>query len=149
MMFDAAYAPQLFALLGLVLILAELLLGLDTGFDLVVVGSILLISGLLGGLIGGLPLTLILACVLAISYFFMFRKVLRAKLRGQGEALNTDRLIGASGKLIKAVSKNKPGLVEIDGEEWRCTSKTPITKGTEVIVTEISGVTVSVTPRKP
>lgn len=59
-MFDVAYAPQLFALLGLVLILAELLLGLDTGFDLVVVGSILLISGLLGGLIGGLPLTLIL-----------------------------------------------------------------------------------------
>ena len=39
--------PQLFVIAGLLLVLAELLVGIQSGFDLVLIGSILVISCLL------------------------------------------------------------------------------------------------------
>ncbi len=58
--------PQLFVIVGLLLALAELLVGIQTGFDLVLIGSILFVSGFVGMLTNSVPLMLVLATVLSI-----------------------------------------------------------------------------------
>ena len=40
--------PQLFVILGLIAVMAELFVGIQTGFDLVLIGSILIGSGIIG-----------------------------------------------------------------------------------------------------
>ena len=60
--------PQLFVIAGLLLVLAELLVGIQSGFDLVLIGSILVISGFVGMFTGSTPLMLVLATALSILY---------------------------------------------------------------------------------
>ena len=69
--------PQLIVILGLVLALAELAIGIDAGFDLVVIGSILVVSGLLGT-VTSLIVSLICAIVLVGLYFFFGRRLIKS-----------------------------------------------------------------------
>ena len=67
-------------LVGLGLVGMELFLGVQTGFDLVIIGSILILGGFGGVVWGGLNTTLVLSIVLGVGYLLFGRQPIRKKL---------------------------------------------------------------------
>lgn len=129
---------------GLLLILAELIAGVDTGFDLVLVGSILIISGLLNLIIPSPIITLIFAAVLSAVYIFFGRKLVKQKLVIATKKTNVDELIGKNGLVLKKISAHNPGRVKIESEQWRARSDEIIDENEKVEVVSVEGVTLNV-----
>ncbi len=140
-------APQqILAIIGLILILLELYVGVQTGFDLLVIGLILFFSGLVAP---DLSVACIFTIILALGYFFLGRKLLRSKLsKKTWDKLNTDKLIGATATVIKSVSPTNPGLVQLGDEQWRASANQEIKSGTKVVVTGLEGITLVVEIKK-
>lgn len=140
---------QLTVILGLLLVLAELILGIQTGFDLVVIGSILIIGGFLGLITGSFTLTLLASSLLAIGYIFLGRKLIKQKLTVITRKTNIDKLIGAQGIVIRSITPDTAGLVRVNDEDWRAIlpghlSNAIIYEKDKVIVSAIEGVSLIV-----
>jgi len=135
--------PQTIVVLGLILVFAELFIGVQSGFDLVVIGSILVLSGLLGT-VSSMTVTLIMATVLAVVYFIFGRKTLKSRLVITTKKTNIDKLIGKTGVVIRSLTPDTPGLVRLDDEDWRATSNTTLFEKYKVMVESIEGVTLKV-----
>jgi membrane protein implicated in regulation of membrane protease activity len=139
--------PQLLLIIGLILVFFALLVGVEAVIDFLLVGSILVISGLVGALIGGTPVSLVLATILSAAYLLYGRSLLRHKLKASTHTTNTDRLIGQAGLVTREISPKKAGTVKIDDEEWRATSNQKIIINEVVEVMSFTGVTLTV--KKP
>ena len=135
--------PQLMVILGLVLALAELVIGIDAGFDLVVIGSILVISGLLGT-VTGLSVALVCATVLVGLYFFFGRRLIKSRLIVTTKKTNIDKLIGKTGIVIRVITADISGLVRVDDEDWRAAAETTLPANSRVVVQSIEGITLKV-----
>ncbi|HOZ02888.1 MAG TPA: NfeD family protein [Candidatus Woesebacteria bacterium] len=140
-------APQqILAIVGLILILLELYVGVETGFDLLIIGLILFFSGLIAP---DLSIAGIFTIILASGYFFLGRKLLKSKLsKKTWDKLNTDKLIGATATVIKRISSSVPGLVQLGDEQWRATANQEIKSGAKVVVTGLEGITLIVEIKK-
>lgn len=138
--------PQVFVVIGLLLILAELLVGIDTGFDLLLIGSIMVISGLVGSLLGGAGvwLTIILATILALLYIAFFRSRIKRRITVATTKTNIDKLIGAVGSVTREISPEAPGTIRVNDEEWRASADEILYNGDPVVINAIEGVTVIV-----
>lgn len=136
--------PQLFVIVGLLLVLAELLVGIQSGFDLVLIGSILVVSGFAGMLTGSIPLMLVLATLLSILYIAVGRNRIRQKITTVTKKTNIDKLMGATGTVIRSVTPDTPGLVRINDEDWRASSEEVLYERDTVAVEGIEGVTLIV-----
>lgn len=135
-------------ILGAALVLMEVLLGAVSGFDFLLIGSAVLIGGLLG-VVTGLPLLGVAAAgVFSLAYVFFGRKKIRARLRRPGLPSNTDALIGRTVLVSEPIAHDRAGRVKWEGEEWRAMAETdaPIGIGRSVRVVRIEGVTAFVTP---
>lgn len=135
--------PQIIVVLGLILIFAELFIGVQSGFDLVIIGSILILSGLLGTA-SSLSVTLIMATVLVVAYFIFGRKTIKSRLIITTKKTNIDKLIGKTGVVIRSITPDTPGLVRLDDEDWRATSETTLLEKDKVTIESIEGVTLKV-----
>ena len=142
-MFDISLS-KIFVILGLLAVLLELFLGIQTGFDLVVIGTVMIASGLIGDFFNQFTLTLIMAIILSGAYLLFFRKIIKQKITSTTHHLNTDRLQDSEGVVTKTISTDKPGQVTIDDEIWRAVSKTALKTGDTVVVESVRGVTVHV-----
>lgn len=131
-------------LLGLFAIILELLFGVSAGFDLVVIGSIFVLAGGIGMISGSFFSALITIIILSMFYIFLGRKFIKSKLSIETTATNVDALIGKTAKVIKTISKNKPGQIKIEGEIWRASAEKDIQMGEEVSIISITGVTLNV-----
>lgn len=129
---------------GLILILAELIAGIDAGFDLVLIGSILVLSGLLNLFLPNPMTTLIFAAVLSAVYILIGRKLIKKNTSIKTHKTNIDSLIGKKGVVLETITKSDAGLIKVEDEEWRAKAAGRIEKGTEVEVISIEGVTVIV-----
>ena len=136
--------PQLFVIVGLLLALAELLVGIQTGFDLVLIGSILFVSGFVGMLTNSVPLMLVLATVLSIVYIAVGRNKIRQKITTVTKKTNIDKLIGAPGTVVRSVTPDTPGLVRVNDEDWRASAEEILYERDPVVVEGIEGVTLIV-----
>ena len=136
--------PQLFVIVGLLLALAELLVGIQTGFDLVLIGSILFVSGFVGMLTNSVPLMLVLATVLSIVYIAVGRNKIRQKITTVTKKTNIDKLIGATGTVVRSVTPDTPGLVRVNDEDWRASAEEILYERDVIIVEGIEGVTLIV-----
>lgn len=136
--------PQLFVIVGLLLALAELLVGIQTGFDLVLIGSILFVSGFVGMLTNSVPLMLVLATVLSIVYIAVGRNKIRQKITTVTKKTNIDKLIGATGTVVRSVTPDTPGLVRVNDEDWRASADEILYERDVIIVEGIEGVTLIV-----
>lgn len=130
--------------LGLILIVIELLLGVATGFDLLLIGVTLIIGGILGLLFYSFSLALIATFVLSLAYIVVGRKFVRGKLAIQTKATNIDRLINQKGVVVKKITSQQPGQVKIEGEIWRAEADGEIGSGESVMIKSVSGVTLQV-----
>ncbi len=136
--------PQLFVIVGLLMVLAELLVGIQTGFDLVLIGSILVISGFAGIFTGSTALMLILATVLSVLYIAVGRNKIRQKITTVTKKTNIDKLIGATATVVRSVTPDTAGLVRVNDEDWRASADEILYDRETVIIEGIEGVTLIV-----
>lgn len=138
------YLPQIFVVLGLLMILAELVLGIQTGFDLLLIGSILVISGFAGILTGSELLMLILAIGLSVLYIAVGRKKIKQKITTVTKKTNVDKLMGATATVERDINPDTAGMVRIDDERWRASADEVLYVGDVVTIEAVDGVTVIV-----
>lgn len=139
-----AYLPQIFVVLGLLLILAELVVGIQTGFDLLLIGSILVISGFAGLLTGNELLMLLMAIGLSIFYIAFGRKKIRRKITTITTKTNIDKLVGSTGIVIRDINPESAGIIRVNDEEWRASAEEVLYERDTVVIEAIEGVTVIV-----
>ena len=135
-------------ILGAALILMEVLLGAVSGFDFLLIGSAVLVGGILGIVTGSPAIGVAVAGLLSLAYVFLGRKRIRARLRRPGLPSNTDVLLGRTVLVSEPIAHDRAGRIKYEGEEWRAMAEgdAPIGAGSSVRVVRIEGVTVIVAP---
>jgi len=132
-------------LIGLLFILLELIVGIDTGLDLLLIGISLLIGGSIGyfstDIIG-----VITSIILSFGYLLVGRKLVKNKINAFSHHSNIDSLLGKTTKVKSWDNNSDFGTVTIDGEIWRAKSKKSLSTGDKVTITNVSGVTLEVEP---
>lgn len=145
---DVAFADAwlwlIFIAAGLVLILMELLLGIETGLDMVFIGSALVLGGLITLSLDSWVWTTITSGIICVIYVLIGRRYIHRRVAVKTERTNIDTIIGKRGFVQRDISRKKYGLVKIGMEEWRAKADEDIKKGEEITVTDISGVTLNV-----
>ncbi len=139
-----AILPQLFVVIGLLMVLAELVLGIQTGFDLLLIGSIMVLSGFVGLLTGSELLMLLIAITLSVLYIAVGRKRIRQKITVVAKKTNIDKVLGATGTVERSINPDTAGIVRIDDEKWRASADEVLYEGDTVTIEAIEGVTVIV-----
>lgn len=135
--------PHVFVVIGLLMVLAELVLGIQTGFDLLLIGSIMVISGFVGLLTGSELIMLVLAIGLSILYIAIGRKRIRRKITTVAKKTNIDRVVGSTGTVVRDINPTTAGIVRVDDEQWRAAAEV-LYEGDPIIIEAIDGVTVLV-----
>ena len=129
---------------GLLFVILELLIGVETGLDLVILGSVFIIGGLITWPADSWIFTVIIITILSVAYLILGRKYVHKRMLFKEEKTNIDTIIGKEGVVLRTINDADEGLVKVGYEEWRARSKEDIPEGTEIIVTEIAGVTLTV-----
>lgn len=140
--------PQLFIIAGLMLVLVELVVGLQAGFDLVLIGTITIISGAVGIATNSIQLMLLLASALSIAYIFLGRNKIRQKITVITKKTNIDKLIGMQGVVIRSITPDTAGLVRLHDEDWRAISKQVLFEKEKFEVIAVEGVSLVVKKAK-
>ncbi len=136
--------PQIFVVAGLLMMLAELVLGIQTGLDLLLIGSILVVSGFVGIFTGSEVVMLLLAIALSIAYIAVGRKKIRQRITTVTNKTNIDKLVGNTGTVMRGIAPDTPGMVRVNDEDWRASAEEVLYERDPVIVEGIEGVTLIV-----
>ena len=133
---------------GVVCVIAELLLGAVTGFDLALIGVSLAAGGAIGLWFASTKVGLFSAGAFALVYMLFFRRWLRHKLIPDDKTTNVDAVIGQTGVVTVRVGPQEPGQVKVGDEVWRAELVKPEgaarEPGEKVTVESVDGVTVKV-----
>jgi membrane protein implicated in regulation of membrane protease activity len=129
----------IFVGVGLFLILLELIIGIDTGLDLVFIGSAFIIGGLVTWPFGSWILSLIIVAIICVAYVFIGRRYVHRWTAVKQERTNIDAIIGKRGIVLENIARNADGRVRVGNERWRARSDVEIGEGEEIIVTAVSG----------
>ena len=145
---DVAFADSwlwlIFIAAGLVLIILELLLGIETGLDMVFIGSAFVLGGLITISLSSWVWTAVTSGIICVIYVFIGRRYIHSRVAVKTERTNIDTIIGKRGFVQQDISQEKYGLVKIGMEEWRAKADEDIKTGEEITVTDVSGVTLNV-----
>ena len=133
---------------GLVLIILELLLGIDTGLDLVFIGTALGLGGLITLAFHSWVWTAITAGIICVIYVILGRRYIHKKTAVAMSKTNIDTILGKTGIVEQDIVREKDGIVKVGNEKWRARSEDTINAGEEITVTGITGVTLNVEKRK-
>lgn len=131
-------------IVGLLLLFSELFVGIETGFDLVLIGSILIMGGFTGVAFSNFWISIIISIILCILYFAFGRKIIKKKIIVVTHSTNIDKLIAHKGVVVKQITPQANGIVKIKNEQWRAESNENIDKGQSIEVVSVSGVTLLV-----
>lgn len=135
---------QLLIIVGLLAILSELFIGIQTGFDLVLIGSILVLSGFIGT-VTNLVVALTIAVILSLVYLLYGRTFIRSKLQIlTTRKTNIDRLIGQTAIVVRTITPHAAGMIKLGDEDWRADSDETLYEKDKVKVISIEGVTLKV-----
>lgn len=148
MEFLASWLWLVFIIAGVVMATLELIVGIDTGLDLVFIGSTFIIGGFVGWLFESWIIVLILSGVVCIAYLALGRRYIHRWTAVPKEKTNIDAIIGSTGIVVSKISANTEGLVKVGKEEWRARSDENLETGEEIVVRSISGVTLSVSGKR-
>jgi membrane protein implicated in regulation of membrane protease activity len=135
-------------ILGSILILIEVALGGFAGFDLVLVGSALVLGGALGMWTGSTLAGFLSAGLLAVLYVLVGRRWMRKRMRRHSVPSNVDAVIGAEALVTRRIARHEPGQVRVKDEVWRAEpahdAQGPFEAGSVVHVVSVEGVTLRV-----
>jgi membrane protein implicated in regulation of membrane protease activity len=133
---------------GGICILAELMLGAATGFDLALLGGAIGAGGVLGLLFGSTAVGLFSAGALAFIYLAFLRRAVRRRLTPADRPSNVDALVGRTGTVTARIAPHNPGQAKFGDEIWRAellrTDDPPREIGQTVTVAAVEGVTLKV-----
>ncbi len=130
--------------IGLLMALIELIIGVDTGLDLVFIGSSFILGGLVTWPFHTWWLTLIVVVIICAVYVAIGRRYVHKWTLVRQEKTNVDAIIGKRGIVLKDISRNENGLVKVGNERWRAVADQDIKESTEVEVVDVKGVTLTV-----
>lgn len=82
--------------------------------------------------------------LISVVLLIATRPLVKKHINNKVEKTNVDALTGMKGIVIAAISPNETGAVRADGKVWSATADCEIGPGSEVEITGIKGVTVSV-----
>jgi membrane protein implicated in regulation of membrane protease activity len=133
-----------FAIIGLLFVILEFIIGIETSFDLAIFGSVFIFSGLATWPFHSWVLTVILTSILCIAYVAIGRRYVHGWAQVKKERTNIDAIIGKRGIVLHSITRNVDGLVKIRNEQWKARAEEDIEEGEEVVVTSVSGVTLTV-----
>jgi membrane protein implicated in regulation of membrane protease activity len=136
-------------IVGALAIVAEVLLGVVTGFDLAIVGISLMAGGGIGLAFGSAKVGLFAAGAFAFLYLALFRRQVKARLAGPAHrATNIDVVLGKSGLVTERIGPHAPGIVRVGDELWRAeladAGAAAMEPGATVVVDSVEGVTLKV-----
>ena len=134
----------IFVIIGLILIIMELVVGVETGLDLVFIGSAFLVGGLITWPFHNWIVTTVVTSIICIAYVFLGRTKVKRWITGKKENTNIDVLIGMKCVVTEAIPANGYGAVKVRGDVWRATSDKDLSVGSEAKVESLSGVTLTV-----
>ncbi len=134
----------IFVVIGLLLVLLELIVGVETGFDLVFIGSAFILGGLVTWPFHSWLLAVIITSIICIAYVVLGRRYVHRWTAVRKAKTNIDAIIGREGIVLRNIAKNVDGLVKVGNEQWRARAEEDIKKGDEIVVTSVSGVTLIV-----
>ncbi len=129
---------------GLVLIILELFLGIDTGLDLVFIGTAFVLGGLITLGMKSWAWTALVSGVICLAYVFLGRRYIHRKTAVKAEKTNIDTIIGKTGVVEQDIELDKEGMVKVGYEQWRARALESLKKGEEITVTGVNGVTLNV-----
>jgi membrane protein implicated in regulation of membrane protease activity len=142
--FFDSWAWLLFIGVGLALMILELLLGIDTGLDMVFIGTALVLGGLVTLALHSWVWTAVVSGVICLAYVFIGRRYIHRRTAVAASKTNIDLIIGKLGTVEQEIRRGSDGLVKVGNERWRARSDETIAAGEEITVTGITGVTLSV-----
>ena len=134
----------IFVVVGLLMILLELIVGVETGLDLVFLGSAFILGGLATWPFHSWLLTLIFTGIICIAYVALGRRYVHRWTAVKKVKTNIDAIIGRRGVVLQNIARNVDGLVKVGNEQWRARAEEDIEKGGEIVVISVSGVTLIV-----
>ncbi len=134
----------IFVVIGLLMILLELIVGVETGYDLVFLGSAFMLGGLVTWPAHSWLLTVIVTSAISVGYVALGRRYVHRWTLVSTSKTNIDAIVGRQGIVLRNIARNADGLVKVGTEEWRARADEEINKGEEIVVTGVSGVTLVV-----
>ena len=145
---SALFADQwlwlIFVTVGLVLVIAEVLGGVDTGFDLASIGIAFVIGGAIGQFFDAWSASVVAFSVAAIAYVSLGRRYIKRWRQVRETKTNIDAMMGRMGLVVKPIGKFQRGRIKVDGVLWRASADEDIEEGTEVVIDSVHGSTLSV-----
>lgn len=135
---------QVFIIIGLLLMILELVMGVASGFDLVIIGIILILGGFMGGFFNSIYITLGITTLLGVLYLWLGRTTIKKKIIVATKHTNIDKLIGKKGVVIRTITPDTAGLIRVEDEDWRASSGEVVYEKEKVEVLSIEGVTLIV-----
>ena len=134
----------IFVIVGLLFVLLELIIGVETGLDLVFIGSAFILGGLVTLPFHSWVWTVIVTSIICVAYVVLGRRYVHRWTMVRKAKTNIDAIIGRQGIVLKSIAKNVDGLVKVGYEQWRARAEEDIKQGDEIVVTSVSGVTLIV-----
>ncbi len=135
-------------LLGMLLVFLEIM---NPGFFIAVVGSVLIVLGILVIFMGsavfapwGAGLTVAVAILASWGTLAAYRRW--AEPDDKPITVSKDSLPGMEGRIEEAITAGGTGEVRVAGQKWHATASIDIAAGTKVRVDEVDGLTLVVSP---
>jgi membrane protein implicated in regulation of membrane protease activity len=129
---------------GLLFILLELLVGIDTGLDMVFIGTAFLIGGLISWPFKLWGVTVSITVIICIAYVFIGRRYVHRWTAVNLAKTNIDAIIGSTGIVLTDIKERNVGRVKVGNENWRAKAEEDIPEGNEIVVTGVVGATLTV-----
>ena len=133
---------------GTVCLIAEVALGVATGFDLALIGLSLAAGGAIGLAFDSVRIGFLSAAVFSIAYWLLLRRHVKSRIAAEGKLSNVGALIGQSGVVTAEIAPKAAGQVRVGDEIWRAEladeSSGPLEAGRTVVVQSVEGVTLRV-----
>lgn len=133
-----------FIIAGILAIIAELVLGVATGFDLLVLGVGFIVAGVVGSVFDSFAVSLTTLVFLSVTYIVFGRSFVKKALNIHTTKTSVDALIGKKGVVVKKITPQNAGQVKVEGEIWRAQADMSLDEGVSARVQSVSGVTVTV-----
>lgn len=143
-LFVDAWLWLIFIGLGLIMIITELIMGVETGLDLVFIGSAFILGGLITMAFDSWVWTALTSGIIGLVYMIVGRRYIHRRMAVDAVKTNIDTIIGKSGIVREPISAGNDGLVKVGNEHWKARAEEKIGEGELITVTAVSGVTLSV-----
>lgn len=135
---------MVFVAIGLLMVMLELIVGVDTGLDLVFLGTAFIIGGLVGLPFSSWIPPLLVTTAIGAAYVALGRRYVHRWTAVRKSRTNVDAIIGKTGIVAQKITRDVGGRVKVGGEDWKASAAEDIEEGSKVVVTGITGATLIV-----